>query len=123
DAALVRLPRGSTLLVDAGGVSGGSSFDIGDRVVAPVLRDARVRRIDSVAVTHGDLDHIGGAAAIVREFRPRDVWEGIAVPPLPVRRLLADAAREAGARWTNVQTGDAVAIDDVRVIVRHPRLP
>ena len=33
DATLVRFPRGTTLLVDAGGLSGASSFDIGDRVV------------------------------------------------------------------------------------------
>ena len=40
DAAFVRFPRGATLLVDAGGLAFGSPFDIGDRVVAPVLRDA-----------------------------------------------------------------------------------
>jgi len=123
DAALVRFPRGATLLVDAGGLTGASSYDIGDRVVAPVLRNAGLRRIDAVAVTHGDLDHIGGAAAIVREFRPIDMWEGIPVPPLAVRRALADTARQSGARWTNVQTGDVTTIDDVQVVVRHPRLP
>jgi competence protein ComEC len=123
DAVFVRFPRGSTLLVDAGGLAFTSSFDIGDRVVAPVLRNAGLRRIDSVAVTHGDLDHIGGAAAIVREFHPIDLWEGIPVPPLAVRRTLADTARQSGARWTNVQTGDVVTIDTVPVVVRHPRLP
>ncbi len=46
DSAFVVFPRGSTLLVDAGGLSASSSFDIGDRVVAPVVRDAGFRRID-----------------------------------------------------------------------------
>ena len=41
DSAFVRFPRGATLLVDAGGLAASSAFDIGDRVVAPVLRDAR----------------------------------------------------------------------------------
>ena len=76
DAIFVRLPRGSTLLVDAGGLGFASSFDIGDRVVAPVIRNAGFRRLDFVALTHGDPDHIGGAASIVSEFRPREVWEG-----------------------------------------------
>jgi competence protein ComEC len=43
DAALVRFPRGAAMLVDAGGLTG-SSFDIGDRVVGPVLRAAGIRR-------------------------------------------------------------------------------
>ncbi len=61
DAAFVRFPGGATLLVDAGGLPGSSSFDVGDRVVGPVLRQAGVRRLDTVALTHGDADHIGGA--------------------------------------------------------------
>src|SRR4029077_18123062 len=80
DSAFVRFPRGNTLLVDAGGLPGGGSFDIGDRVVAPVLRTTGVRRLGTVALTHGDADHIGGAAAAIREFRPWDVWEGVPVP-------------------------------------------
>ena len=123
DAALVRFPHGATLVVDAGGVPGASSFDIGDRVVAPVLRDAGVGRLGSLAVTHGDLDHAGGAASIVREFRPANLWEGIPVPPLEVLRTIQNAARDAGASWTNVQAGDLVTIDEVQIAVRHPRLP
>ena len=70
---------GRTLLVD-GGLSHQAVSDIGDRVVAPVIRYAAFRRIDYLALSHGDPDHIGGAAAILGEFRPREVWEGIAVP-------------------------------------------
>jgi competence protein ComEC len=122
DAALIRFPRGASLVVDAGGVPGGSSFDIGDRVVAPVLRTAGVGRLGSLAVTHGDVDHAGGVASIVREFRPASIWEGIPVPPLEVLRTIHDAARDRGASWANVQTGDLVTIDEVQVAVRHPRL-
>jgi len=120
DAIFIVFPRGSTLLVDAGGLSSSSAFDIGDRVVAPVIRDAGFRRLDLLAVTHGDPDHVGGAAAIVEEFRPREVWEGIPVPrsePLARLRTLAQAR---GARWANVYAGDQVLIDEVNVIARHP---
>ena len=120
DSAFVVFPGGSTLLVDAGGLSASSSFDIGDRVVAPVVRGAGFRRVDRVAFTHGDPDHIGGAASIVRELRPREVWEGITVPgaaPLTALRL---AAQAGGARWANVYRGDRVAIDGVEVVARHP---
>jgi competence protein ComEC len=120
DAIFVVFPHGSTLLVDAGGLSSSSAFDIGDRVVAPVIRDAGFRHLDLLAVTHGDPDHVGGAAAIVEEFCPREVWEGIPVPrsePLARLRTLAQAR---GVRWANVYAGDHVLVDEVDVIARHP---
>jgi competence protein ComEC len=123
DAAFVQFPRGASMVVDAGGLTSASTFDVGDRVVAPAVRRAGVRRLDTVAVTHGDLDHAGGVASIVREFRPRQVWEGIPVPPLPVLREVRSIADQVGAQWANVQAGDLVVIDDVRVAVRHPRPP
>ncbi len=120
DSILIVFPRGATLLVDAGGLSSSSSFDIGDRIVAPVVRDAGFRRLDEVALTHGDPDHIGGAAAILREFRPREVWEGIPVPRSAPLTALRIAAQAAGTRWANVYRGDRVAIDGVEVVARHP---
>ncbi len=114
-------PRGASLLVDAGGVTGGGSFDIGDRVVAPVLRERGLRRVGTIALTHGDADHIGGALSSLLEFRPREVWEGISVPPfLPLQRL-ASAAASVGSQWRNVRDADVTRIDDVAVVVRHPR--
>ena len=122
DAALVRFPHHSTLLVDAGGLPGASSFDIGDRVVAPVLRHAGIRRLDLVALTHGDVDHIRGADAMLTEFRPDEVWEGIPVPPHEPLRALQRTAARVGAVWTNVQTNDLVTIDGVQVLTRHPTI-
>ena len=123
DAALVRFPHGASMLIDAGGLGGASSFDIGDRVVAPVLRRAGVRRLGTLALTHGDGDHIGGANAVMQEFRPWDVWDGVPVPPFePMARLRAEA-EAAGARWTTVQRRDTAVQDDVRIEVRHPTVP
>ena len=120
DGIFIVFPRGSTLLVDAGGLSSSSSFDIGDRVVAPVIRHARFYRIDTVALTHGDPDHIGGAASIVSEFRPREVWEGIPVPRSEALTALRRQTEAAGARWLNVYAGDRRSIDGVDVIAHHP---
>ena len=123
DSAFLRFPRGATLLVDAGGVAGPpgrSLFDIGDRVVAPPLRVAGVRRLDYLVLTHGDPDHIGGAGAIVREFEPREIWEGIPVPRFEPLTLLRTGAQAIGLRWANVRTGDRITIDGVDVAVHHP---
>ena len=123
DAALIRFPHGAALVVDAGGLSAQSAFDIGDRVVAPVLRQYGVRRLQVLALTHGDNDHIGGAPSLVSEFMPRDVWEGIPVPQYePLRHLRAEASL-LGLRWTRVQRADVTTIDDVEIVVRHPGQP
>src|SRR5207248_8285386 len=106
DSVFLRFPRGSTMVVDAGGLVGSPGFDIGDRVVAPVLRASGIRHLDYLVLTHGDPDHIGGAAALISEFHPGEVWEGIPVPrfePLTALRLRALGVR---ARWRNAYRGD-----------------
>jgi competence protein ComEC len=123
DSALVRFPRGRTMLVDTGGLTIDSGFDIGDRVVGPVLREWGIRRLDTLVLTHGDADHVGGAVSVVREFRPWDVWEGVPVPPSAALQAIRAMAQRARSRWTQVQTDDRIFVDDVEIVVRNPRLP
>jgi competence protein ComEC len=120
DAILVRFPRGATLLVDTGGLAFSSSFDVGERVVAPVVRDLGFYRLDHVALTHGDPDHIGGAMAVIEEFGPREVWEGIPVPRSEPLAALRTKTMASGSRWVNVYRGDRRSIDGVDVVVWHP---
>jgi competence protein ComEC len=122
DAFLVTVPDGQTLMVDAGGLAVGA-FDIGDRIVGPALRARGVRRLDYVAVTHADLDHLGGAAALVRDFAPREVWAGVPVAghmPLEALRGLAHATRTP---WRWVQRGDRLEMGPVQLIAHHPPIP
>jgi competence protein ComEC len=123
DSAFVRLPHGTTMLVDAGGLAGTSSFDIGDRVVAPVLRNAGVRRLDYLVLTHGDPDHVGGAGAIVEEFRPRHIWEGIPVPRFEPLLTLKSAALQHRLPWTEVTAGAHLELDEIGVTVLNPPPP
>ena len=119
DATLVRFPDGRSLLVDAGGRPGGG-FDIGARVVVPALWAVGVRSLDYLAITHADPDHIGGAAAVVDDLRPRELWEGIPVPSSQPLADLRAVARDKGAAWRTVRAGDAVSIGGVLVRVAHP---
>jgi competence protein ComEC len=95
DAILLLDGQGHSLLVDTGG-SLVAGLDPGTRVVRPALLRRGVRRLDVLALSHGDADHTAGAEALIREFKPLEIWTsqdlGDLGPP-----ILA-AAREVGAR-------------------------
>ncbi len=122
DATLVQCPDTRVILIDAGGVPG-SGFDIGERVVSPALRALGIRSIDTLVLTHGDPDHIGGAPAVVRRFDPRQVWEGVPVPPHPGLHDLMLAALASGASWRTVQSNDHELDGGLQIRVLHPPPP
>jgi competence protein ComEC len=131
DATLVCLPDGRAILIDAGGLpvaplqepQDGPAFDVGERVVARSLRAFGVRGLETFVVTHPDPDHLGGGRAILRHFVPREVWEGVPVPPHPARRLFRDLARADGRAWRTVTAGDRVELAGVEIAVVHPPVP
>jgi competence protein ComEC len=123
DSILVTLPNGRTLLVDTGGVSIRGDFDIGDRVIGPALRARGIGRLDYLAITHGDPDHIGGAASLVRDFAPAEVWDGVFVNNHAPTLALRDAARQRRSTWRSLQKGDRLELGGVELRVHHPPLP
>jgi len=91
DSLLVVLPHGETMLIDGGGrlVYGRqrkSNLDIGEDVVSPYLWSRGIRRIDVMVATHSHQDHIGGLAAVMSNFRPKELWTG-ANPPAELLEL------------------------------------
>jgi competence protein ComEC len=122
DAACIVFPNGRRLVVDAGGGASGE-FDVGARVIAPALLHRHITRIDYLAVTHGDPDHLGGAHALVREFSPAEVWSGVPVPPHEPTQRLRAAADRARATWRTLWRGDRFEIGAVEVRVHHPPPP
>jgi len=120
DAIALQWPTGQTLLVDAGGLG---EFDVGGRVVTPALWALGVRRLDWLAFTHPDGDHIGGALAVASDFRPHEIWEGIPVPRNRERADLARAAAGAGWPWRQLREGDRLEIAGVTIDTLHPPAP
>jgi competence protein ComEC len=128
DAALLRLPDGSAVLVDAGGAPEGGA-DPGARDVVPLLRDLGVRRLAAVFASHPHPDHVLGLAAVAAAF-PVDLafsngdgGEGEAREVLaalrPVPLLPGDGWERAGVRF-EVLGGDRerLAPNDASLILR-----
>lgn len=123
EAILLEVPGAAPLLVDAAGVPFGRGLDVGTRVLAPALWARGVRSLGALLVTHGDPDHIGGAAAVVNDFRPAGLWEGIVVPGHRPSTELRIAARARGARLAALRAGGTIALGGARVRVLHPPEP
>ncbi len=51
-------------------------FDTGRDIVAPSLRNLQVNHVDMLMLSHADSDHAGGAAGLIQEFPPRQLWSG-----------------------------------------------
>ena len=122
DATLIQFPDRRFVLVDAAGLPG-TAFDIGERVVTPALLALGARSIDTFVLTHGDPDHIGGAPAVLRHFSPREIWEGVPVPPHPGLRELAATAGRSRMLWRTVQAADREIAGGVEIRVLHPPIP
>jgi len=106
-AVLVRTAR-HALLYDAGPRYHQDS-DAGDRVLVPLLR-ASGERLDRVVLSHRDVDHTGGAAAVLAQQPGADVLGSIE-PGHPLQQLRSVAPCRAGDGWE---------WDGVRFSVLHP---
>jgi competence protein ComEC len=123
DALLLQSPGAGALLVDTGGAPFGGGVDIGRRVLAPALWARGVRRLDTLLITHGDPDHMGGAAAVLDDFAPVHLWFGIPVPRhLPMRELLQQSIR-LGIPAEQRRAGQHVDSTAMRIRVLHPPEP
>jgi len=99
DSALVELPGGHSVLVDAGGLPG-SAVDVGALEVAPYLARRGVDDLDLVILSHPHPDHFGGLPAVLGAHRARRFWDsgqGEAESLDAEHASILSAARRAGA--------------------------
>jgi competence protein ComEC len=108
-AVLVRT-AGHLLLYDAG-PQYTPEADAGQRVLLPLLRARGERAVDLLVLSHRDLDHVGGAASLMKALPVRQLSSSLEAFH-PLRALLPVHQRcDAGQRWE---------WDGVRFEMLHP---
>ncbi|CAN5669319.1 hypothetical protein BH23GEM11_BH23GEM11_11110 [soil metagenome] len=121
DAAVLRLPGGGWIAVDAGPSSPGG-WDAGHRRVVPYLRRLGVRRLEALVLTHAHLDHLGGAAAVLRGIPVRGVLEPARVTASGAYLETLREGRDRGVSWWPAEAGRRVERGGVTIEVLHPEI-
>ncbi len=137
DAALVVFPRGSTLLIDAGGdldfASQGEdreaieekfrdyTFSIGERVVSRFLWANKMSRVDYALATHAHADHTGGFRHVMRNFPLGQMILARAPVDNAEYDRLAETILQRGVATSAVSRGDRFEIEGVKIDVLWPK--
>ncbi|ADJ27409.1 DNA internalization-related competence protein ComEC/Rec2 [Nitrosococcus watsonii] len=104
--AAVARTRHHALVFDAG-PRYSERFNTGEGVVAPFLRSQNINTIDTLVISHGDNDHLGGVAGLLRH--------------LPAKQILTSAPEQLP--WTHPKScirGQQWRWDGVDFHILHP---
>lgn len=116
---VLETPDGRTFLYDAGAMTGP---DVARRQIAPFLWQRGIRHIDEIMLSHADLDHFNGVAALLERFSVGGVTltPSFAERSSPGVRRTFDALRHQRVPVRVVQAGDRLTAGVVEMEVLHP---
>jgi competence protein ComEC len=119
-AVVVEFPEGQTLLYDAGQLGSPTACA---RTISGYLWYRGIRRLDTVVLSHADLDHYNGLPQLLRRF---SVGEVVISPYMrhedtPALRTLFQSIETARVPLRQTWAGQHLELEhDVRIEVLHP---
>jgi len=129
ESIFLALPAGQTMIVDGGGQpdfrdpadppSRRQAIDIGEAVVSPYLWSRSVKKLDVVAVTHADQDHLGGIPALLRNFEVAELWLGESTFG-PEYRGIEQQAQARGTRIRRTREGQSYSFGEAQIEILGP---
>ncbi len=129
DAAIIRFPDNRTMLID-GGIQHtyydekkqrAVDYDVGKRIIEPYFDSNGIRGIDLVVLTHPDLDHGGGLAYILQNFKVKQL---IGIPDMDLdsqtHQRLRNIAKKHNIPYAFPYKGKVELTPTATLILLHP---
>jgi competence protein ComEC len=120
DSALITMPDGTTLLIDAGGNTIDSTRRIGETVVSEYLWWRGLSEIDYVLATHADADHIDGLNDVLKNFHVRAALIARRPNDDPEFAKFAQTLVRTNTHSETIVAGDVIQFGTVVVTVLWP---
>lgn len=101
------------MIIDAG------RNETGDKIIG-YLKDEKVTELKYAVATHGDIDHVGGMAAVLKEFRVKQL---LISPVTAPNKYYEDMIYRAGKRNTEIvvaKVGSIFTLGDAVITVLAP---
>ena len=118
-AVALRGPDGGVVLFDAGGSARGR-FDPGERIVVPSLLRWSGKRIEMLVLSHGDVDHAGGAAAVLEGMEVGEIRLGPRSRQSPLLNRVREVARSRGVPTLLAERGHALRVAGIPIRILGP---
>ncbi len=83
------------VLVFDTGAKYSNQYDMGDAVVIPFLNSKGINSVDTLLISHGDNDHIGGAESVIKQKRVKKILTSV---PMMLAQYLPVKC-QAGQSW------------------------
>jgi len=111
NAVLFVTPGGESVLIDTGNVGAGAARDAGR--IADAAKDAGVKQIDHLIITHYHGDHLGGLPELAKRMPIQEFFDhGMNVQPSPAADAMMKSYADlyAKGKHTVVKPGDKIPV-------------
>lgn len=116
DSILIQTPQNKNILIDGGGTPA-SDFDIGEKILLPLLRHYRIRKIDLMILTHPHIDHIEGLFAVLKKYKVGAVIS----TRQPGDEKFIDIIEKKNIKQMEVAAGDVINLQkDLSLTILNP---
>jgi competence protein ComEC len=122
DAILIRTPEKRTILIDGGGTVSFAKaeegwrirkepYEVGRKLLVPLLKKRGVHQIDWLIVSHLDTDHIGGLRAVLEDIPVRAMISNGSLRQGEVAEELMNSLLEKQIPIFPAEAGESIRID------------